>query len=84
MLDSVVLFNTSYMDAAVDKLRGEGFDVCEADVERLSPFTCRRSAMPDSHSFSLPEMVGGPRPLREADDGAWAPGPVQRAWRPRA
>lgn len=70
MLDSVVLFNTSYMDAAVDKLRGEGFDVREADVERLSPFTCRHSAMLGSYSFSLPEMAGGPRPLREPDDGA--------------
>lgn len=37
VLNAVVLFNTRYMDAAVTKLRGDGFEVREEDVARLSP-----------------------------------------------
>ena len=38
LLNAVVLFNTRYMDAAVDELRAHGFDVRDEDVARLSPF----------------------------------------------
>jgi TnpA family transposase len=38
VLNALVLFNTRYMDAAVAKLRAEGFEVRAEDVARLSPF----------------------------------------------
>lgn len=38
VLNVVVLFNTRYMDAAVNQLRADGFDVRDEDVARLSPF----------------------------------------------
>ncbi|MET7383246.1 Tn3 family transposase [Streptomyces sp. NPDC005526] len=49
VLDALVLFNTRSMDAALDRLRAEGFDVRDQDVARLSAFcpTVRRRASPD-------------------------------------
>ncbi|MDV9203062.1 Tn3 family transposase, partial [Streptomyces sp. Wh19] len=38
VLNALVLFNTRYMDAAVQQLREDGFDVRDEDVARLSPF----------------------------------------------
>lgn len=38
VLNALVLFNTRYMDAAVNQLRANGFDVRDEDVARLSPF----------------------------------------------
>ena len=37
VLNALVLFNTRYMDAAVNELRADGFDVRDEDVARLSP-----------------------------------------------
>ena len=37
LVNLVVLWNTIYMDAALDRLRAEGHDVLSADVARLSP-----------------------------------------------
>ncbi|MEU7378010.1 Tn3 family transposase [Streptomyces albidoflavus] len=39
VLNAVVLFNTRYMDAAVNQLRMDGFDVRDEDVARL-PRSC--------------------------------------------
>jgi hypothetical protein len=67
VLNALVLFNTHYMDAAVTQLRADGFDVREADVARLSPFVRHHINMPGRYSFSLPDLPGGLRPLRDAD-----------------
>ncbi|MGX9891389.1 Tn3 family transposase [Streptomyces sp. NPDC002276] len=71
VLNAVVLFNTRYMDAAVNQLRADGFDVRDEDVARLSPFVRQHINMHGRYSFQLPDLPGGMRPLRDkhaADD----------------
>jgi Tn3 transposase DDE domain-containing protein len=52
------------MDAALDQLRAEGFDVRDEDVARLSPLG--HINMLGRYAFTLPEPVarGVLRPLR--------------------
>ncbi len=56
VLNAVVLFNTRYMDAAVTKLRSDGFEVREEDVARLSPFVRDHINMLGRYSLQLPEL----------------------------
>ncbi|MGY1548290.1 Tn3 family transposase [Streptomyces sp. MN6] len=65
VLNSLVLFNTRYMDAAVNQLRADGFDVRDEDVARLSPFVRHHINMHGRYSFQLPDLPGGLRPLRD-------------------
>lgn len=37
VLNMIVLWNTSYMEAALNQLRADGFEVRDEDVARLSP-----------------------------------------------
>jgi hypothetical protein len=67
VLHAVVLFNTRYMDAAVNRLRADGFDVRDEDVARLSPFVRQHINMHGRYSFKLPDLPGGLRPLRDKD-----------------
>ncbi|MEV5707992.1 Tn3 family transposase [Actinoallomurus sp. NPDC052274] len=67
VLNALVLFNTRYMDAAVAKLRAEGFEVRQEDVARLSPFVRHHVNLLGRYSFQLPELPGGMRPLRVPD-----------------
>jgi len=61
-----VLWNTIYMDAVLDQLRAEGFDVRPEDVARLSPLGFKHINMLGRYAFTLPDMVarGELRPLR--------------------
>nr|BBG20802.1 transposase [Streptomyces fradiae]BBG20806.1 transposase [Streptomyces fradiae] len=65
VLNALVLFNTRYMDAAVNQLRADGFDVRDEDVARLSPFVRHHINMLGRYSFQLPDLPGGLRPLRD-------------------
>jgi TnpA family transposase len=67
VLNALVLFNTRYMDAAVQQLREDGFDVRNEDVARLSPFVRHHVNMLGRYSFQLPDLPGGLRPLRAPD-----------------
>lgn len=67
VLNALVLFNTRYMDAAVNQLRADGFDVRDEDVVRLSPFVRHHINMLGRYSFHLPELSGGLRSLRDPD-----------------
>lgn len=67
VLNALVLFNTRYMDAALEKLRADGFEVRDQDVARLSPFTRHHINMLGRYSFHLPDLPGGMRPLRDPD-----------------
>lgn len=67
ILNALVLFNTRYMDAAVNHLRTDGFDVRDEDVARLSPFVRHHINMLGRYSFQLPDLPGGLRPLRDPD-----------------
>jgi TnpA family transposase len=67
VLNALVLFNTRYMDAAVNRLRADGVDVRDEDVARLSPFVRHHVNVLGRYSFSLPDLPGGLRPLRDPD-----------------
>lgn len=62
----IVLWNTIYMDAALAKLRQEGYPVRDEDVLRLSPFGHEHINLLGRYSFTIPESVtrGELRPLR--------------------
>ncbi|AQW50738.1 Tn3 family transposase [Streptomyces violaceusniger] len=65
VLNALVLFNTRYMNAAVNQLRADGFDVRDEDVARLSPFVWHHINMLGRYSFQLPDLPGGLRSLRD-------------------
>ncbi|WP_434404951.1 Tn3 family transposase [Streptomyces sp. NBC_01353] len=67
VLNALVLFNTRYMDAAVNQPRADGFVVRDEDVVRLSPFVRHHINMLGRFSFQLPDLPGGLRPLRDKD-----------------
>jgi len=70
VLNIIVLWNTLYMDAALDQLRKEGFPVNEEDIIRLSPFGYGHINMLGRYSFAMPEEVkrGELRKLRKPND----------------
>ncbi|MFJ7784553.1 DDE transposase [Streptomyces albidoflavus] len=67
VLNALVLFNTRYMDAAVNQLRADGFEARDEDVARLSPFVRHHINVLGRYSFQLPDLPGGMRPLRAPD-----------------
>ena len=71
VLNCIVLWNTRYMNAALDELRAQGRTVLDADVARLSPFVRHHLNVHGKYSFLLPELLAGLRALRnpEDDDG---------------
>jgi len=66
VINVIVLWNTIYMDAALNQLRAEGFDVRDEDVARLSPLGFEHINMLGRYAFILPDAVarGELRPLR--------------------
>jgi hypothetical protein len=62
-----VLWNTIYMDAALNQLRAEGYEVLPDDIARLSPLNFKHINMLGRYAFSLPANVarGELRPLRD-------------------
>ena len=67
MVNVIVLWNTIYMDAALNQLRAEGFDVRPENVARLSPLGFEHINMLGRYAFTLPDAVarGELRPLRD-------------------
>ena len=63
----IVLWNTIYMEAALNQLRLEGYPVGEPDVTRLSPLVHEHIHMLGRYSFAVPDAVarGELRPLRD-------------------
>lgn len=68
VLNMIVLWNTIYMEAALNQLRMEGYPVSDDDVSRLSPLLHEHINMLGRYSFSVPESVakGELRPLRDS------------------
>ena len=60
------------MDAALNQLRNEDFQVLEEDVARLSPLGHEHINMLGRYSFTLPDGVarGELRPLRDPNQPA--------------
>jgi TnpA family transposase len=76
VVNVIVLWNTIYMDAALDQLRADGHDVRDEDIAHLSPLGFDHINMLGRYAFTLPETVarGELRPLRDPmtardDDG---------------
>jgi hypothetical protein len=70
-LNCIVLWNTVYMNAALDQLRATGHPALAEDVARLSPFVRRHLGVHGDYSFLLPGLAGSLRELRDPDsDGA--------------
>jgi len=67
VVNVIVLWNTIYMDAALNQLRAEGFDVRDEDVARLSPLGFDHINMLGRYAFILPDQIahGELRPLRD-------------------
>jgi TnpA family transposase len=73
VVNIIVLWNTIYMEAALDWLRREGYPVRDQDVAHLSPLIYDHINVLGRYSFAVPESVarGELRPLRNpADDDA--------------
>jgi hypothetical protein len=54
-------------DPALEQLRAAGHPVADEDVARLSPFIRKHLHVLGAYSFSLPDMPGGLRELRDPD-----------------
>lgn len=59
VLNCITLRNTVYLDAALTRLRAEGYPVLDADVERFSPYV-------NAHLNVRPLLVPPTRPWRTA------------------
>jgi hypothetical protein len=72
VLNVIVLWNTIYIEAALEQLRQDGQPVNEEDVARLSPLIHDHINLLGRYSFAIPEAVvrGELRPLHNpaADD----------------
>jgi TnpA family transposase len=70
VVNAMVLWNTMYMEAALQQLRDEGMEVRDEDVARLSPLVHHHINFQGRYSFALSEAVarGELRPLRDPDE----------------
>jgi TnpA family transposase len=70
VVNAIMLWNTLYMEAALQQLRAEGVPVAVGDVARLSPLVHQHINFKGRYSFALSEAVarGELRPLRDPAD----------------
>ena len=66
VVNIIVLWNTLYMTAAVERLKQHGYPVLDDDLARLSPLIFEHLNMLGRYSFAVPEedARGELRPLR--------------------
>ena len=66
VLNVIVLWNTLYLDAALDQIRQSGLPIDEADIAHLSPLIYEHIRIEGRYQFSLsPDLTRGRlRPLR--------------------
>jgi TnpA family transposase len=80
VVNAIVLWNTLYMEAALQQVRAEGVSVASADVARLSPLVHQHINFQGRYSFALSEAIarGELRPLRDpsnrSEDDEWEMG----------
>ena len=66
VVNIIVLWNTRYMEAALDHLRATGFDVREEDVRRLTPLIWEHIELHGRYAFPEDQLPTGTlRPLRD-------------------
>ncbi len=70
VLNMVVLWNTRYMEAALDQLKSQRVEVRLEDIARLSPLGHEHINMPGRYHFVMSEPIarGELRPLRDPAD----------------
>lgn len=70
VINIIVLWNTLYINAALQQLEAEGFPIEPEDVARLSPLAFDHINLLGCYAFSVPEAVarGELRPLRTSAD----------------
>ena len=70
VVNIIVLWNTLYMTAAVERLKQHGYPVQDEDLARLSPLIYEHINMLGRYSFAVPEEVarGELRPLHNPDE----------------
>lgn len=70
VVNIIVLWNTLYMTAAVERLKQHGYPVQDEDLARLSPLIFEHINMLGRYSFAVPEEVarGELRPLRNPEE----------------
>ena len=69
VLNCIVLWNTVYINAALQQLRAAGYPVLDEDVVRLHPFMRRHLGVQGYYSFLLPALDGRLRELRDPTEG---------------
>ena len=69
VLNAVILWNTTYIQDALEALRAVGKDVLDSDVARLSPLLSQHINFSGTYHFNLPASLsaGQHRPLRALD-----------------
>ncbi len=70
IVNIIILWNTLYINAALDQLAGEGYSIQPEDVARLSPLVFEHINLLGRYAFSVPDDVvrGQLRPLRNPAD----------------
>jgi TnpA family transposase len=70
VVNAVILWNTIYMNRALEEMRQRGMTVLSEDVTRLSPIGHEHVNVYGKYSFTLSESVqqGAFHPLRELDE----------------
>src|SRR4051812_36151453 len=65
-LNAIALWNSTYIQAAIDQLRREGWDISETDIARVSPLLFKHINCLGRYAFDLPQAIadGALRPLR--------------------
>ena len=72
VLNAIALWNATYIGAAVEQIRAEGFEVEPRDVAKLSPLVHKHINFLGRYAFFLPDLIaeGQLRPLRTPTSAA--------------
>ncbi len=65
VLNCITLWNTFYLNAALDQLDADEYPIRDADKARLSAYQRKHIEVHGHYSFHLPELPDGHRPLRQ-------------------
>lgn len=70
VVNAICLWNTRYINLALESLRAEGYKISDEDLERLSPLRSEHVHLLGRYHFSLAESVqkGELRPLRHPQE----------------
>jgi TnpA family transposase len=70
VVNAMVLWNTLYMNRAIEEMRARGMKILPEDVERLSPLGYDHINLLGRYTFSLAEEIrqGAFHPLREVEE----------------